>query len=130
MLLRKGGHAAGISSPSVLDAARRYILQEKQRAVKVAGQFDACEGILVWGAGDNFYRSTENGGPFSCLRNMVVLDRRPQEIMIGSQKYIAEYPQEGIRRYQWPVVVTVSDGRKSISEQVSQIDPLRRVFFV
>ncbi len=130
MLFRKGERAVAISSPSILDAANRYIVQEKQRAKTVAGQFDAYDGILVWGAGDNFYRSIENGGPLCGLRNMVVLDRRSLDISIGDRKYPTTNPQEGIRRYPWPVVVTVSEGRKSIGEQVMQIDPGRRVFFV
>jgi hypothetical protein len=105
-------------------------VQEKQRAKAVAGQFDAHEGVLVWGAGDNFFRSMENDGPLSQLNNMIVLDRRPQEIVIGEQKYTTENPHDGIRRHEWPVVITISDGRKSISEQVKQIDPARRIFFV
>jgi hypothetical protein len=130
MLFRKGGRAVRISSPSILDATNRYIVQEKQRAKAVAGQLNAFDGILVWGAGDNFFRSLENGGPLSGERNMVVLDRRPLEILIGDRKYKAAEPQDGVRRHPWPVVVTVSEGRESISEQIIQIDPGRRIFFV
>ncbi|MFZ0747162.1 MAG: class I SAM-dependent methyltransferase [Terracidiphilus sp.] len=130
MLFRKGREICGISSPSILDTARRYISQEKERAKAVAGQLNACEGVLVWGAGDNLHRSAENGGPLSNLQNMVVLDRRPQEISIGGRKYITQDPQEGIRRYSWPVVITVSEGRKSLGDLVRQIDPQRPVFFV
>ena len=130
MLFRKVERAVRISSPSILDATKRYIACEKQRAKAVAGQFDTFDGILVWGAGDNFFRSVENGGPLSGARDMVVLDRRPLEISIGDRKYKTVDPQEGIRRLSWPVVVTVSEARKSISDQIIQIDPGRRVFFV
>jgi 2-polyprenyl-3-methyl-5-hydroxy-6-metoxy-1,4-benzoquinol methylase len=130
MLFQKGRSVVEITSPSILDAAERYIGQEKLRAQTVSAEFNDYENVLVWGAGDNFFRSTENGGPLSDLRNMIVLDRRPQEITVGDRKYLTENPQVSIRRHPWPVVITVSEGRKSISEQVSQIDPTRRVFFV
>ncbi len=130
MLLKKGGPPMEISSPSLLDATQRYITLEKKRAKAVAGRFDDFEGVLVWGAGDNFYRSVENDGPLSQLRNMIVLDRRPQEIALGGRRFATENPHDGIRRYPWPVVIAISEARKSISEQVNQIDPRRAVFFV
>jgi hypothetical protein len=130
MLFRKGRDAVEIFAPSILDASQRYIAQERLRAKAVSAEFNHFEGVLVWGAGDNFFRSSENGGPLSGLPNMIVLDRRPQEIRVGGRKYSTENPQDSIRRYPWPVVVTVSEGRKSISDQVTQIDPLRRIFFV
>jgi 2-polyprenyl-3-methyl-5-hydroxy-6-metoxy-1,4-benzoquinol methylase len=130
MLFRKGNGAVDLPSPSLLDAANRYIAQEKLRVKTVARQFDKFEGVLVWGAGDNFFRSAENGGPLSGALSMVVLDRRPQEIVIGDRRWTTDNPEEGIRRLPWPVVITVSEGRKSIREKVEQIDPSREVFFV
>ncbi len=130
MFFKKGEPSSAISSPSLLETTQRYISQEKERARKVAAQFNACEGVLVWGAGDNFYRSVENDGPLSGLSNMVLLDRRPQEISIGDRKYTTRDPQSGIRLHPWPVVVTVSEARKSIGEQVVNIDPSREIFFV
>ena len=104
-----------------LESARRYIAQEKVKARTLADQFDAGEGVLVWGAGDNFYRSSENSGPLSALRNMVILDRRPQRILLGNRHYQTLDPREGIQRYPWPIVVTVSEGRKAIGEQIQKI---------
>jgi len=80
MLFSKSRHCDAISSPRILDTANRYIFQEKQRARAVAAQFDKGEGTLVWGAGDNFFRSVENGGPLSDLTNMVVLDRKRPDL--------------------------------------------------
>lgn len=128
-VFRRGEPAQAISSPSLLESARRYIAQEKVKARALADQFDACEGVLVWGAGDNFYRSSENSGPLSALRNMVILDRRPQRILLGNRHYHTLDPREGIQRYPWPIVVTVSEGRKAIGEQIQKIDPHRRIFF-
>lgn len=130
MLFRKGGNAADLGSPNLLDRTNRYIVQEKERAKVVASQLDSFEGILVWGVGDNFYRSLENGGPLSGLRDMVLLDRRSQEITIGNRKYQTIDPRSGIRKHPWPVVVAISQGRNEISREVANIDPERRVIFV
>lgn len=130
MLFRKGEHALRISSPSILETANRYILQEKGRAAAIAGQLAQYEGLLVWGAGDNFHRSIENGGPLTGFRNMVLLDRRPQQILIDGQRYSTELPQEGIRRHSWPLVITVSEGRNSIANEARMIDPTRQIYFV
>ena len=130
MLFRKGADAVDLASPDFLDAANRYICGEKQRASVLAALLDTFEGVLVWGAGDNFYRSSENGGPLSSLRNMVLLDRRPLEVTIGTRSCHTMDPLDGIRKYGWPVVVTVSEGRNEVSRQITEIDPARRVLFV
>jgi len=130
MLFRKGQEAVDIPSSSIRETAVLYISQEKKRAKALAHQLKTFEGVLVWGAGDNFYRSGENGGPLSDLPNMVVLDQRPQEVIIGDRKWVTEIPAEGIRRYRWPVLITVSVGRNDIFDQVKRIDPSRQVFFL
>ncbi len=130
MLFQKGGEIIALDSPSVLEVAKRYVSQEKDRARETSRQFEACEGVLVWGAGDNFFRSMGNGGPLSLLGNIIVLDRRPKEISIGDRVYTTEDPTEGILHYPWPVVITVSERRKSLCEQVREIDSDRRVFFI
>lgn len=127
MLFRKDGNAVDISSPSIIDAANRYLKQEQERAKVIAGQLDAFEGVLVWGAGDNFYRSADNGGPLSNLRQMVLLDRRPHEVTIGDRTYQTIAPQIGIRRHPWPVVITVSEGRNAMGNLITEIDPGRRI---
>lgn len=130
MLFRKGGAAVDIVSPNLFDGANRYMRQEKERAKALAVLLNTFEGLLVWGAGDNFYRSVENEGPLSKLRNIVLLDRRSHEVTIGSRRYQAIDPQDGIRNHPWPVVVTVSEGRKEINRQVTDIDPCRRVVHI
>jgi hypothetical protein len=130
MLFRKDQQAVGISSADILQAAKLYISQEKARAKALTEQLKTFEGVLVWGAGDNFYRSSENGGPLSNLPTIVVLDQRPQLVIIGNRRWITEIPAEGILRHRWPVIITVSVGRKAICQQVREIDPSRRVFFL
>ncbi len=130
MLFRKGGETVDISSQSILQAAKLYIAQEQQRARELNEQLRTFDGVLVWGGGDNFCRSSENGGPLSNLPNIVVLDKRPQTIMIGDRKWVTEIPEQGIRRYPWPVVITVSEGRKVVYQQVKEVDPSRQVFFL
>ncbi len=130
MLFRKGGAAVKVVSPSILDGANRYIRQEKERAGKLGTLLKTFEGVLVWGAGDNFYRSVENEGPLSGLLNMVMLDRRPHEVTIGNGRYQTVAPPDGIRNSPWPVVVTVSEGRKEIGRQIADIDPGRRIIYI
>jgi 2-polyprenyl-3-methyl-5-hydroxy-6-metoxy-1,4-benzoquinol methylase len=129
MLLRKG-ETADIVSPSIIEAANRYRGTEEEKARCIANTLNAFDGVLVWGAGDNFYRSTENGGPLSNLHNIIVLDRKQQRIVIGDRSYQTTDPQEGIRSYPWPVAVTVSEGRSNMSRLIAELDPNRRVFMV
>jgi SAM-dependent methyltransferase len=130
MLFRKGGETVDIASPNVLEAAKRYMTREKERARAIATQFSTFKNVLVWGVGDNFHRSAENGGPLSGVGNMTLLDRRPHEVAIGNRRYQTIDPRDGIRDYPWPVVVTVSEGRKEISRQIAEIDPGRRILFI
>jgi 2-polyprenyl-3-methyl-5-hydroxy-6-metoxy-1,4-benzoquinol methylase len=130
MLFRKGQEAVEISSQSIREKAMRYISQEQGRAKALSEQLKTFEGVLVWGAGDNFYRSSENGGPLSDLPTIIVLDKRPQVITIGGRTWTTQIPAEGIRRSGWPVIITVSEGRQAISQQVKEIDPSRQVFFL
>ncbi len=130
MLFRKGQQATKILSQDLGQTAARYIVQENQRAKALNERLRAFDGILAWGAGDNLYRSSQNGGPLSNLPNLTILDKRAQVVTIGSRKWTTEMPSEGIRRYPWPVVITVSEGGRAICEQVMEIDPSRQVFMV
>ena len=133
MLFRKGAQGADVTSPDLLQSANRYIAQEKQKAAQITRELAGFPGVLVWGAGDNFFRSMENGGPLAGLNNIVVLDRRPFEISIGGrtlQTVDPHAPHAGVRAHDWPVVVTVSEGRHAIAQQVEELAPGRQVFFV
>ncbi len=130
MLFRKGTAAAEIVAPSLVDGLHRYLGQENERAKAMAGLLRTFPGVIVWGAGDNFYRSMENGGPLSGLCNMVLLDRLPHEVTVGDLRLQTVDPQTGIRSRPWPVVVTISEGRKEISRQITEIDPERRILFI
>lgn len=129
-LFRKGEDPVDVPSTSILQTTTLYISQEKKKANALRERLHEFEGVLVWGAGDNFYRSSENGGPLSSLPNIIVLDRQPQVITVRGRRLTTEAPAEGIRRYPWPVVIAVSEGRKSISQQVKEIDVSRPVFFL
>ena len=130
IFFQKGGGLTEISSRSILAAAQEYLSQERARAKSVAHQFNSYDGILVWGAGDNFFRSMENGGPLSGLPTLGILDRCPQTIRIGDRQFVARQPHEGIRSHPWPVVITVSEGRQALVEEVKRIDPARVVFCI
>ncbi len=130
MLFQRAKDPVGLISPSALISSERYIAAEKTRATVIASKLERNEGVLVWGTGDNFHRSVENDGPLSGLRNMVVLDRRPQEIVIAGERFQTENPLETIRNRPWPVVITISEGRDSLLRQVKAIDQERMVIFV
>lgn len=124
------GKARSITSPSLLEAVNSYIGHEKARAKGIVAQLNAFKAVLVWGTGDNFFRSLDNCGPLASLRNLVLLDRRQNEVTIGRHKYLTMQPEIGIRRHDWPVVVTVSEGRDTIRQQIFEIDPDRPVFLL
>jgi hypothetical protein len=130
MLFRKGGKVTELQSPNIREAAGRYIGQEKLRAKALSATLGTFEGVLVWGAGDNFYRSIGNGGPLENLENMVILDRQPRRVRIKDRVYETMDPEAAIREHSWPVVVTISEGRKEIGRQIHEIDAARRVEFV
>ncbi len=129
MLFRKGQQSGKLTSPSILESANHYITNEQQRAQQTVAGLETSPGVLIWGAGDNFFRSMANSGPLSRLENMVLLDKRSQEITIGRRTYRTESPIDGIRKYPWPVVITISEGRGSLRDQVKQIDPGRLVYY-
>lgn len=130
LLFYKGEGKSAIVSPSLLEASERYIAKETLRAKLLAAPRRDSGGVLVWGAGDNFFRSSENGGPLCDMENLVIMDRNPRRIQIGSREYIALDPMEGMRRYQWPVVIAISAYRDAIRDQVRQLDPERLVLFL
>jgi 2-polyprenyl-3-methyl-5-hydroxy-6-metoxy-1,4-benzoquinol methylase len=130
VLFRKGASSVNLNSKSILNVVNFYLNSEKSRAKNIAETLTMFEGVLVWGAGDNFYRSVGNDGPLSSLRQLVLLDSRSLEIVIGNTSYRTMIPQDGIRKHDWPVVITVSEGRKDISHQVADIDPGRRIFLI
>jgi len=130
VLLRAGDASPAISSSSILESAARYIKQEAARAEAIRDRLSSFEGVLVWGTGDNFHRSVGNGGPLSGLRNMVLLDRREQDVLIEGKTYRTMDPLGGVRELPWPVAVTVSEGAGLIRDQVHAVAPNRQVFFV
>lgn len=130
MLFTKGGKGVQVDSPDVLDSVRAYVRGEKARAMALSEQLSAFDGVLVWGAGDNFYRSAGNGGPLSSLRKMTVMDRRQHEIVVGDRPYQTVEPTSAIRGSDWPVVVTISEARREIARQIKDIDPGRHIVYI
>jgi len=130
MLFRKGETVTELQSPNIREEAGRYIDHERLRAKALSATLGTFDGVLVWGAGDNFYRSLGNGGPLENLENMVILDRQARQVKIKDRVYQTMDPEAGIREHSWPVVVTISEGRKDIGRKIHEIDAARRVEFV
>lgn len=130
MLFRKGAGKIDIVSESLIGVVNRYIEKERERASVLADLLGSFDGVLIWGVGDNFHRALENGGPLSKVRQMILLDRRPQQVLIGNQTYQTIDPKTGVQSHPLAVVVTISEGRQMVGRQIADIDPERRVFFV
>jgi hypothetical protein len=129
-IFRKAKNGADIPSPDLLARIKLYLQQEREKATRLGRDLASFDGILVWGAGDNFYRSIGNDGPLANLRNFVVLDRRPGVVEAGKGPVQTMDPETAIRKFAWPVVVTVSEDRAAIAQQISLIAPTRRVIFI
>lgn len=130
LLFQKGASSSEIVSGGIAEETKRYLQQEEVRAKALADQLASFEGVLIWGVGDNFYRSIGNGGPLASLTNMELLDRRSQEVKVQDRVYRTILPETGILEKPWPVVVTISEGRNEISRQITDLDPERRIFFI
>lgn len=130
MLFGKGPAATGLRSPALREPFQRYVGAEQARARQAGGALNGSGGVLVWGAGDNFYRSMTNGGPLSYADNIVLLDRRPQDIEINGKRLQSMNPEDGIRRLPYPVVVTVTESGRAIAEQIAKMDPARKVVLI
>ncbi len=127
MLFKKTPSAAAIASPSLRGSFERYVQSEKIRAKQIGEALDASGGVLVWGAGDNFYRAMANDGPLTYVKTMVLLDRRQIEIALSGKRLQAMEPEAGIRRYPYPVAVMVTESGPAIAAQVAKMDPGRKV---
>jgi len=130
MFFKKSAACEDVSSPDLRASFDHYFRDESANAREMADQMNAFGGILVWGGGDNFYRSMSNGGPLSFANNIILLDRRPQEIEIGSRCFTSLSPDEGLRKFSFPVAVTVSEAGNAIAAQIKQMDPGRKIFLL
>ena len=130
MLFMKGDDKIDIVSASLMDVVNRYIKKEKERASVIADLLGSFDGVLIWGVGDNFFRALKHRGPLSKVRQMILLDRRSQQVLLGNQTYQTMDPETGVRSHRLPVVVTISEGRQMVGRQIADIDPERRVIFI
>lgn len=130
VLFRQGAASAEIEAANVFETSERYIHSEQARASETAKTLKSLDGVLIWGMGDNFYRSSENGGPLENLAEVMLLDRTPREVMYGGRAQKTMDPVEAVRKYAWPVVVTVSEARNQIGREIAAIDPERRIFYL
>lgn len=124
------GKGAAPVSPSILEVALRYIRDEKVRARRTAEPLNAFAHTLVWGTGDNFYRSMSNDGPLSRLQAATFVDRSRRDVVIEGKSYPTMDPLQSIRMHPWPVIITISEERKAFAAMIHNIDATRQVFFI
>jgi ubiquinone/menaquinone biosynthesis C-methylase UbiE len=108
----------------------RYIASEQERALHTAKALNAYDGSLVWGGGDNFYRSFCNGGPLTHVPNIKLLDKSERNIAVGTRQFQALNPEAAIRQCGYPVAITVSESTDEITRKISTYDPSRKIFFL
>lgn len=87
----------------------------------LSGRYD----LLVWGAGDNFYRMMSNEGPLTLARNIVLLDSSPRTMAVNGRTFTAVAPEDGLCQSRAPVVITVSEASAAIIKAVHAHDPNR-----
>ncbi|HEY4031013.1 MAG TPA: class I SAM-dependent methyltransferase [Caulobacteraceae bacterium] len=129
-LFQRGRLSAEVKSPDIMAATGRYIANEKVRAKVIGEDISQYERVMVWGAGDNFCRSLGNEGPLARVRDFILLDRNFRLLKVGDSVLEAQEPESAIRRFPWPVIVMVSEGKQAMAEQIARIDPDRHVLFL
>jgi len=128
-----GADAPTAEDDPPLDAVyRSYRASESKRArawregLTVA----AAEGILVYGAGDNFHRALWPDGPLHGLSILAVMDRRADELS-GRAGFRYALPEAALAEFpSAPVVVTVSQGSEDIAAALRSLSPDRSISFV
>lgn len=133
MVLRDGVVSDPVQSENLSLKFTSYLESEQQRALIKANTLASHKGVLVYGAGDNFFRSLENNGPLSNVDKIVVLvDGGPYEISFRGEISTTMDPLDGLARYDWPLVMTISGSRDAIMRRVQAMDPdrTREVIFL
>jgi SAM-dependent methyltransferase len=119
------------SVQSVTQAFRQYTASEMRRAGRLKDSVTTIGlPLLVYGAGDNFHRSFNAGGPLADLDIGCVLDRNHEMFPDGLFGIPVLAPEEGLKRFPGsPVAVTVSSGRGEVKKLIQRIDGRNRKIF-
>lgn len=120
-------------SASLEATYRRYRAAETDRASAFRERLRAVagdQGVLVYGAGDNFRRARWDGGPLNGIPILAVMDRHASE-MAAERGLAFEVPPVALRRHPGAaVVVTPSQGSDAIAASIRHDWPARPIFFV
>ena len=114
------------------DVLQRYFSLEGKRAMTWRQRLKPDEEIVVYGFGDNFFRSRMPDGPLHGYRIQAVTDIRWQELSQTSyaHKYRFLSMKSVIREYvELPFVVTISQGAGLVERSLRQAG-VRRVFIL
>ena len=130
MIFKCGGDRATPESPSLLEVVSCYIRDEKLRARRTAEPLNKLANSLVWGTGDNFYRSMANEGPLAGLQAMTLLDHSRRDVIVEGHTYPTMDPLQSISMHPWPVIITISENRKRLLDEIRHIDSTRQIYFV
>lgn len=122
-----------VDEESLASVYRAYRDDEGRRAAAVRGRIREAagdEGVLVYGAGDNFHRARWPDGPLADVRVVALLDRNADGLSPIAGLPL-ESPERGLQRHSGrPVVVSVSQESEAITASIHRLSPDRLLLFV
>jgi SAM-dependent methyltransferase len=113
---------------SVFEAFSSYMLLERERGKQVEAEIRALGvPVLMYGAGDNFFRNLSVGGPLNNVPIACILDRRFEDFPAGLSGIPVVSPEVGLRKFpDNPVVILVSSDRAGVRKFIESIGPEHR----
>jgi SAM-dependent methyltransferase len=114
------------------DVYRAYRDSEGERARRWRHDHHTAfaDGVLVYGAGDNFRRACWFDGPLHGVRINAVIDQRAATMEAEDGLSFESMPGALQRFPAIPVVITVSQGSETVAATIRSASPARPVFFV
>ena len=129
----RNGVVKGASLGTLRHSFSEYDEFERHRAKSLRCdilKLSARRDLIVYGRGDNFFRSVASGGPLHELPIKAILDRNSQlsasistPVVMAPAKGLAEYPNA-------VVLMTVSAGAEKIVEEINAVSPGRTVVMI
>ncbi len=125
------GAATDTPAEEPLDAVYRdYRRSEAARIRELRERLRARDGVLVYGAGDNFRRARWRDGPLHGVVILAVMDRRAETMTAEGDLHFATPDAALARHVDAPVVVTVSEGGDELAARLRDAWPRREIVVI
>jgi hypothetical protein len=110
-----------------------YQAQEVKRAASVRDGIIKAghdNGLIVYGRGDNYYRSRSQGGPLNKISIDAILDRNAEALVHEGDIPVLK-PSKGLVEYPEAVILmTVSAGTEQIVAEIQARTPGRTIIMI